>query len=134
MNSNSLQLLIVRSIEISRCLFWIVQYNTMKLSQLPIGSLLMHAKWWMTAWWAIPEVFSDMPSAYFLNYLTNWLQQLFKCFGENLINLDIILWKFCLCDIVLTHCGLQKWQNIFGVDCKSSHFNNWGGFIPVLYR
>ncbi len=42
MNANSLQLLIVRSIEIIQCLFWIVQCNCMKLSQLPIGPLLIH--------------------------------------------------------------------------------------------
>ncbi len=66
-------------------------------------------------------IITDMLSAYFLIYLTIWLKQLFKFFGEILINLQI-LWNFCLCNIVLATYGLQKWQNRFGVDCKSSHF------------
>ncbi len=39
-NINSLQLLIVRLIESSRCLVYIVQCNCMRLSQLSIGPLL----------------------------------------------------------------------------------------------
>ncbi len=71
--------------------------------------------------------------SYFLIYLTMWLKQLFKWKGENLINLHI-LWKLCFCNIVLACCGLQKWQNRFGVYCKSNHSSNSGGFSPILYR
>ncbi len=63
------------------------------------------------------KAFSDMLSAYFLIYLTMWLIQFFKCFGEILINLHI-LWKFCFSNIVLTCNGLQKWHNRFGVDAN----------------
>ncbi len=71
--------------------------------------------------------------SYFLIYLTMWLKQLFTCKGENLTNLHI-LWKFCFCNIVLACYGLQKWQNMFGVNFKSSHSSNSVGFSPVLYR
>ncbi len=81
-------------------------------------SLIRHAQW----------LFS-----YFLIYLTMWLKRLFKCKGQSLTNLHI-LWKFCFCNIVLACYGLQKWQNRFGVDGKSSHSSNSGGFSPVLYR
>ncbi len=70
--------------------------------------------------------------SYFLINLTIWLKQLFKWFGEILINLQIF-WKFCFCNIVLTCYELQKWQNRFGVDCKSSRSSNSGGFSPILY-
>ncbi len=53
------------------------------------------------------EAFSDMISVYFPIYLTMWLKQLEKCFGEILINLHI-LWIICFCNIVLTYYGLQK--------------------------
>ncbi len=71
--------------------------------------------------------------SYFLIYLTMWLKQLFKWFGNIFINLHI-LWKFCFCNIVLTCYGLQKWRNRFSVDCKSSHSSNSWGFSPILYR
>ncbi len=71
--------------------------------------------------------------SYFLIYLTMWLKQLFKWKGENLTNLHI-LWKFCVCNIVLACYGLQKWQNRFGVDCKSSHSSNSGGFLFYIDR
>ncbi len=70
--------------------------------------------------------------SYFLIYLTMWLKQLFKWKGEILINLHI-LWKFCFCNIVLACYGLQKGQNRFGVDCKSSHSSNSRGFSPILF-
>ncbi len=71
--------------------------------------------------------------SYFLIYLTMWLKPLFKWKGENLTNLHI-LWKFYFCNVVLACYGFQKWQNRFGVNCKSSHSSNSGGFSPVLYR
>ncbi len=92
----------------------------------------MHAKWWMSNPRRLLRHARCLFS-YFLIYLTMWVKPLFSWFGEILIYLHI-LWKFCFCNIILTCYGLQKWQNRFGVDCKSSHSSNSGGFSPIKYN